>query len=174
MKILILGLPGSGKTTQAKKIAEDLKICFINFGQILREMIAADGPLGKKIKEKVEKGFLVEDELVAQIIKDRLKQPDCQYGFVIDGYPRSLAQIHLFDPKFDYVIHLNVSEEKATKRMLSRGRLDDKDRIIATRFKAQKRRIVMLLNYYISINKLIEIDGEQSIEEVHRQIKKSL
>lgn len=171
MKVLLAGLPGSGKTTQARMLAKDLGLSFIQFGDILREKASSETELGEKIKSKVEVGELVDDEIVAEIIKERLANKDCKPGFIVDGYPRSVIQINMYDPGYDKVIYLNVSEEVVVTRMLSRGRHDDHPEVVKIRIRAQKQKMEELMEYYRSQPGFIEINGNRSIDQIYQDIK---
>lgn len=170
MKILATGLPGSGKTTQAKLIAEDLGLCFVKTGEILRKLAKQDTPQGEHIKQALGQGELVDDQIVAEVVKVELSRPVCQPGFVMDGYPRSLDQLKLFDPGFDQVIYLKISESLARQRLLERGRHDDTDEVIDNRLKVQQQTLSELIDYFRLRQRLIEIDGEQPVEVVTDKI----
>ncbi len=127
MNLILLGPPGAGKGTQAKMISEKYGIPQIATGDILREAVAKGTELGKKAKEYMDRGELVPDEIVIGIVKERLKQPDCEKGFILDGFPRTLAQAEALDKmleelgkKLDAVINIDVSEEEIVKRIVNR------------------------------------------------------
>ncbi len=127
MNIILLGPPGAGKGTQAKMISEKYGIPQIATGDILREAVAKGTELGKKAKEYMDRGELVPDEIVIGIVKERLKQPDCEKGFILDGFPRTLAQAEALDKmleelgkKLDAVINIDVPEEEIVKRIVNR------------------------------------------------------
>lgn len=170
MKILATGLPGSGKTTQAKLLAQDLGLCFVKTGEILRELAAQDNEQGRSIKVTLDQGELVDDAAVAAVVKAELLKPSCQSGFVMDGYPRSLNQLSVYDPGFDQVIYLKISERVARQRLLERGRHDDTTEVINNRLKVQQQTLSELIDYFRSKQKLVEIDGEQPVEVVTSQI----
>ncbi|AEA47102.1 adenylate kinase [Archaeoglobus veneficus] len=127
MNLILLGPPGSGKGTQAKLIVEKYGIPQISTGDMLREAVAKGTELGKKAKEYMDKGQLVPDEVVIGIVKERLKQPDCDKGFILDGFPRTIAQAEALDKmleelgkKIDAVINIQVPEEEVVKRIVNR------------------------------------------------------
>ncbi len=127
MNVILLGPPGGGKGTQAKKIVEKYGIPHIATGDILREAVAKGTELGKKAKEYMEKGELVPDEIVIGIVRERLKQPDCEKGFLLDGFPRTIKQAEALDEmlkelgkKIDAVIYIDVPEEEVVKRIAYR------------------------------------------------------
>jgi len=127
MNLIFLGPPGAGKGTQAKRVAEKYGIPQISTGDMLREAVAKGTELGKKAKEYMDKGELVPDEVVIGIVKERLQQPDCEKGFILDGFPRTLAQAEALDEmlkelnkKIDAVINIVVPEEEVVKRITNR------------------------------------------------------
>jgi len=127
MNIILLGGPGAGKGTQAKLIVEKYGIPQISTGDMLREAVKQGTELGKKAKEYMDKGELVPDEIVIGIVKERLKQPDCEKGFILDGFPRTIAQAEALDKmleelgkKIDAVINIHVPEEEIIKRIVNR------------------------------------------------------
>lgn len=127
MNVILLGAPGAGKGTQAKFIAEKYGIPQVSTGDILREAVAKGTELGKKAKEFMNQGKLVPDEVVIGIVKDRLGQKDCEKGFILDGFPRTIAQAEALDrivsemgKKIDAVINVNVPEEEVVKRIVNR------------------------------------------------------
>ncbi len=127
MNLILLGAPGAGKGTQAKKIVEKYGIPHIATGDILREAVAKGTELGKKAKEYMDRGELVPDEIVIGIVKERLQQPDCEKGFLLDGFPRTLKQAEALDDmlkelgkKIDAVIYIDVPEEEVVKRIVNR------------------------------------------------------
>ena len=122
MHLILLGCPGAGKGTQAKFIVEKYNIPLISTGDIMRAAIQQKTELGKKIKEIVESGQLVPDDLVIQLVLDRIKAVDCKDGFLLDGFPRTIAQAKALHQKttIDYVIDIDVPEEEAMKRLSGR------------------------------------------------------
>ncbi len=120
MNIIFIGPQGSGKGTQAKILAETLKILHISSGDLLRNL--EQGELKEKVDSYINKGDLIPDELLIKIIEQRLKQPDCKNGFILDGVPRNLNQVNLLKKiaKFDKVIEITIPDETAVKRISSR------------------------------------------------------
>lgn len=174
MKILLTGLPGSGKTTQARILASDMGVPLISMGATLRSLAIGDSEDSKKIKEVVEKGEFVDDKIVAEIIKKRVTQKDCWRGYIMDGYPRSFSQFKFFDPEFDRVFYLVTPDNEAVKRLLNRQREDDTKDLIEKRLDIQKNALEDLLYYFKKIHILTEIDGSQSVEKVQEDIRKAL
>lgn len=127
MKIIMLGAPGAGKGTQAKKIAEKYSIPHISTGDIFRANIKDGTELGKKAKTYMDQGLLVPDELVVDLVVDRLQQDDCKNGYVLDGFPRTIPQAEALDSalskigeKMDYAINVDVPDESIINRMSGR------------------------------------------------------
>lgn len=122
MRLILLGAPGAGKGTQAKLITEKYHIPQVSTGDILRAAIQQGTPLGKKVKEIVESGRLVPDEIVIQLVHDRVNQPDCQRGFMLDGFPRTVAQAEALhrEADIDAVIEIDVPDEEIVKRLTGR------------------------------------------------------
>jgi len=120
MKLIFLGAPGAGKGTQAARISAALGIPAISTGDIIREAIKAGSPLGQQFKSYTDAGKLVPDELVVALLQDRLEKPDCQKGFILDGFPRTIEQAKFLDNTdlvIDRVIDIEVADEKIVKRM---------------------------------------------------------
>jgi len=127
MRLILLGAPGAGKGTQAVKLAEKYNIPQVSTGDIFRSNIKNGTELGKKAKEYMDKGLLVPDEVTIDIVKDRLQQPDCSNGFILDGFPRTIPQAEYLDEaledmgvKLDAVLNLHVDDEVIIKRMSGR------------------------------------------------------
>ena len=123
MNLILLGAPGAGKGTQAEMLAEKLQIPTISTGNMLREAMANGSELGKKIKDAMDSGHLVDDELVLGILSERTAQPDCKNGFILDGVPRTLAQAKALDAKgvrIDHVVSLEIADAVIEGRMTGR------------------------------------------------------
>lgn len=174
MRILLIGPQGSGKSTQADLIADHLKIPKITVGDIFRKLAQQANDQGKRIRGVLEQGQLVDDVTTSQTVKERLDQSDCQNGFVLDGYPRTLEQARIFDPGFNKVFYLKLDREKVLERLLKRGRDDDTEELIKTRLNLYYNQTQPLLDYYENMGDLVEINGEGSIEEVSLRIKSYL
>lgn len=123
MRIILLGPPGAGKGTQATFIAEKFNIPLISTGDMLRAAIKSGSPLGNKVKTVVESGHLVSDDLIIEIVKDRIAKPDCKNGFLLDGFPRTIPQAEALQKAniaIDYVLEIKVSDEEIINRMSGR------------------------------------------------------
>ena len=124
MKILLLGAPGSGKGTQASRISEKYNLPHISTGDIFREITKSGTPLGNMVKELIDGGNMCPDHLTVEIVKERLSKPDCKNGYILDGFPRDIAQAKAFecfgDPNPDFVINLDIDLDKIEKRITGR------------------------------------------------------
>jgi len=185
LSIVMLGAPGAGKGTQAVRIAETHGVPHISTGEMLRGAIAAGSELGQKVKEIVESGALVPDELVVEVIRERLSRPDAQSGFVLDGFPRTIGQAEALDAlltelgrPLEIVLELELAEETAVERMLGRAaeqsRADDTPEVIKNRFEVYRRQTEPLSNYYRSTGILVAIDSSPGMDEVFAEIERVL
>src|SRR3989344_4290022 len=113
MRILMMGIPGSGKSTQAKKLAERLDLCYLTTCDVLRELSKKNDILGRKIRETMDKGEFFDDYFVADLIKQKLEKDECRNGFVSDSYPRHLGQLKIFDPKIEKIFYIKVPDIEA-------------------------------------------------------------
>jgi adenylate kinase len=181
MRLLIMGPPGAGKGTQAKRIAEHYGIPAISTGDIFRAMKNADTPLARQVRAIMESGGYVSDEITNEIVKDRLAQPDCQKGFLLDGYPRTLQQVGTLDDylaetgrPLDAVISLLADTDEVVARLLRRaeidGRSDDNEETIRVRLQVYAEQTEPLLDVYRSRGVLVEVDGLGPIDEVSERI----
>lgn len=174
MKILLIGPQGSGKTTQAKILAEKLGFKYLGTGEMLRE-IAERGDIGnEKLKEIFATGKLLDDETICKLVKETLSKPDYQKGVILDGYPRTVEQKNIFDPDFDIVFYIKVTDEVAIKRLSDRGRFDDTPEAIKKRIDLYHKETGPLLDIFLNEGKLWVVDGEQPVEKVTEQILKHL
>lgn len=174
MRILITGPQGSGKTTQANAVAEKLGLCFVKTGEILRQLAEVDDLRGRKIKQALLVGDMVDDKIVADVVKNNLAEPICQTGFVADGFPRTLAQLENFDPKYQKVFYLNISDTLAIERLLARGRADDTLPLIKQRLLTYHVLTEPLIDHYRRLGVLVDIDASRSLSEVTDQILQNL
>jgi len=175
-KIIMIGGPGSGKSTYSELIKKELGIAHIYTGDMMRELAKQDTPDGRKVKELLSKGEFAPTPIVINAVKERMKQPDAQKGYVFDGFPRNVEQAGAMEAKgieYDHVINLVVSEEEVIKRLTARGRADDKPEIIKNRIKVYHRETAPLLNYYK--DEIINIKAEGSTPEaIAKEIVKKI
>ncbi len=160
-KVIMIGGPGSGKSTYSEIIKKKLGIAHIYTGDMMRALAKQNTPDGRKVKELLDKGEFAPTPIVINAVQERLKKPDAMKGYVFDGFPRNVEQAKAMEDKgieFDHVINLNVSEEEVIKRLTARGRADDKPDIIKNRLKVFKRETAPLLDYYK--NEIIDIKAE--------------
>jgi adenylate kinase len=181
MRLLIMGPPGAGKGTQAKRIAEHYEIPAISTGDIFRTMKTADTPLARQVRAIMESGGYVSDEITNEIVKDRLAQPDCQKGFLLDGYPRTLQQVQTLDDyldetgrPLDAVISLLADTDEVVARLLRRaeidGRADDNEETIRVRLQVYAEQTEPLLDVYRSRGSLVEVDGLGEVDEISERV----
>lgn len=171
MKTLFSGPVGSGKSTQAKLLAKFLNVPLFQTGQITRELAREDSALGLRVKSIMESGELVDDCTIAESLKQAMSKANLTNGFIIDGYPRSLEQIKLFDPGFDKVFNFKISDEEVLKRLIKRQRVDDTQKVINRRLKIYYNQTRPLIEYYKSLGILKEINAEGSVDEIQKGIK---
>ncbi len=187
MKLILLGPPGAGKGTQAEALAKRRGLIQLSTGDMLRAAVKAGTEIGRKAEAIMKSGGLVPDEVVIGIISDRIAEPDCANGFILDGFPRTLKQAaaldQLLDSKgtiLDAVIELKVDDEALLARIENRARetitaggtprADDNAEALKTRLMAYYKETSPLIGYYFAQGKLQTIDGMAPITEVGRQI----
>jgi len=166
-KIIMIGGPGSGKSTYSELLKKELGIAHIYTGDMMRALSKKNTPDGKKVRELLAKGEFAPTPIVIDAVKERMKQPDAMKGYVFDGFPRNTEQAEAMENKgieYDHVINLVVSEEEVIKRLTSRGRADDKPEIIKNRIKVYHRETAPLLQYYK--DEIINIKAEGSTPEL--------
>ncbi len=185
MNILVLGPQGSGKGTQAKRLCAERRIPHISTGDMFRAAIAAGTDLGRAVEPILASGALVPDELTVALIRERLSEPDAAPGFVLDGFPRNLAQAEALDAMLagiargiDAVLFFDLDDTTATERMLGRaaaeGRADDTPDVIAKRLQVYHDQTEPLVAYYGAGGLLVTLRAERPVDEVHGQIADAL
>jgi adenylate kinase len=177
MFLLIMGPPGAGKGTQAKRIGEHYAIPAISTGDIFRAMRSLDTPLAKQVQQIMASGGYVSDEITNQVVATRLADADCERGFLLDGYPRTLQQVEYLDAQLgeigrplDAVISLVADADEVVGRLLKRaqtdGREDDTEETIRARQQIYVEQTAPLLEVYRDRGVLIEVDGLGPVDEV--------
>lgn len=185
MKAILVGPPGCGKGTQAAFLTQKYSIAHISTGDILRSAVKEGTPLGIKAKSFMDKGELVPDDVIIGIIEERLKEADCQNGFLLDGFPRTIPQAEALDnmlgklnANIDHVIHVTVGDDELMNRLLGRaekeGRADDNEQTIRNRINVYNDQTSPLIDFYSSKGVLRSIDGLGTIEEITQRITKAI
>jgi adenylate kinase len=185
VNILILGPQGSGKGTQARRIADEYGVAHVSTGDMFRAAIAAGTPLGLQVQPILESGQLVPDDLTIELIQARLQEADALPGFVLDGFPRTLAQAGALDAmlaaigrELDVVLELLIAEEICIERMRGRareeGRADDTPDVIAARLEVYARETVPVVERYRATGRLVGIRAERLPDEVFAEIQNTL
>lgn len=180
-RLIFLGPPGAGKGTQAAWLADYWQIPHISTGDILRQALKDQTPLGIKAKGYMDKGELVPDQLVQDMVEERLTQPDTKLGWILDGFPRTVQQagflealLDRLDHKGEKVINLDVPDEVVVGRLLERGRKDDTEEVIRRRLEVYRSETAPLIDYYTGKQQLVVVNGNQSLEEVTVQISQAI
>jgi adenylate kinase len=191
MRLIFLGPPGAGKGTQAARIVAKHGIPQLSTGDMLRAAVAAGTPVGQKAKAVMDAGGLVSDEIVIGIVADRIEEADAKKGFILDGFPRTLAQAEALDAmldgkglKLDAVLELKVDQTKLVDRIVRRAeearaagqpvRKDDDPEVFKTRLEAYNRDTAVVAPYYEKRGQLTAIDGMQPIDSVSQAINDAL
>jgi adenylate kinase len=178
-RLIFLGPPGAGKGTQAKLLAEQLNIPHISTGDILRSAVAQATPLGQKAKGYMDRGELVPDELLLDLIRDRLNQPDAQEGWILDGFPRNVSQASFLEELLrelnqfvDRVFNLEVPEDVLMARLVEgRRRFDDTPETIRQRLEVYHKETEPLIGFYRDRSTLEAINGDRTEGEVTESLK---
>jgi adenylate kinase len=185
MNLLLLGPQGSGKGTQATRIAADYGIPHISTGEMFRAAIAAGTELGRRVEPILAAGELVPDELTVELIRERLGHPDARRGFVLDGFPRNLAQAQALDRMLegigrdlDAVLYFDLPDEVAIERLLGRaraeGRTDDAPDVIERRLAIYHEQTEPLAEYYRARDRLVPLHAERTVDEVYAELQDAL
>lgn len=178
-RLIFLGPPGAGKGTQANLLASTCAIPHISTGDILRSAVAQKTDLGLKAQSYMDQGELVPDQLMLSLICDRLKQSDTKHGWILDGFPRTVAQASFLDEllseisqRYDFVLNLDVPDEVLIERLLGRGRSDDTEETIRRRLNVYREQTAPLIDFYRARDQLLLIDGNQSVKAVTETLHK--
>lgn len=181
----MLGPPGAGKGTQAQRLAADLGVPTISTGDIFRSNIAEHTDLGRLAKSYLDAGGLVPDEVTNDMVRERIGRADCDGGFILDGYPRTLAQVDALDDmlkaqdgQLDRVVELTVDIDEVVKRLHQRaveqGRDDDRPEVIRRRQEVYVEQTAPLVDVYTERGLLVRVDGMGSVDEVTARIEAAL
>ena len=185
MRLVLLGAPGSGKGTQAARLKADLNVPHISTGDMLRAAVAAGTPLGLKAKAVMDAGQLVSDDILLGMLEERLAQDDARNGFILDGYPRNLAQADALDhllarigQPLDAVVKLKVPSEaiigRCQIRFQAEGRADDNPETVRKRLDVYAQQTAPVADFYGKRGKLQVVDGVGTLDEVTARIKHAL
>lgn len=181
MRLVLLGAPGSGKGTQATRLKEALRLPHISTGDLLRAAVAAGTPLGQQAKLVMERGELVSDDIVLGMLEERLGHPDTADGFILDGYPRNLAQANALDALLerlgqpvDVAVQLDVDTELLIQRIAGRaqqeGRADDSPEAVRNRLRVYSDQTAPVIDYYRGRDKLVCVFGVGSMDDVLQRV----
>ena len=185
MRLVLLGAPGSGKGTQAARLREHLQVPHISTGELLRAAVKAGTPLGLQAKAVMEAGGLVSDEIVLGMLEERLTAGDTGNGFILDGYPRNLAQANALDALLarlhqpvDLAVQLDVDTELLIGRLAGRaqaeGRADDSPEAVRNRLKVYNEATAPVVDFYRQSGRLACVDGVGGVDEVFQRITGTL
>ena len=186
MRVVFIGPPGAGKGTQCQLLSNDLRVPHLSTGEILRKAKAEQTPLGKAIANGLDSGAYVDDETMIQLVRERIDQPDCENGFILDGFPRTIPQARNLPPvlgptrELSAVFALLVEPSVVNQRLSNRfanaenPRPEDHADTIPKRLEIYETATLPLVDFYRQSNLLHEIDGHGSPEEVYKRVRSAL
>lgn len=185
MRLVLLGAPGSGKGTQAARLKAHLQVPHISTGDLLRAEVAAGSKLGLEAKEVMARGELVSDAILLGMLEDRFSRPDTAGGFILDGYPRNLAQADALDTllqrigqPMDYAVQLEVPTELLVERIAGRaqaeGRADDSPESVRTRLRVYDEQTAPVIEFYRQHGQLTVVDGVGELDDVFTRIVEAI
>jgi adenylate kinase len=179
--LIFLGAPGAGKGTQAQTLADYWQIPHISTGDILRGAMQERSPLGIKAQTYVDRGELVPDQLILNMVEERLKQPDASSGWILDGFPRNVSQANFLEELLQKLaqngtsaINLEVPDEVLVSRLLGRGRKDDNEQVIRRRLEVYREQTLPLIDFYRDRQQLMSVNGNQPLEKVTSELQNLL
>jgi adenylate kinase len=177
-RLIFLGPPGAGKGTQAQILSDTYQIPHISTGDILRQAVKEQTSLGQKAQNYMNRGELVPDDLILDLIKERLSQPDTRRGWILDGFPRNVTQAAFLEELLaelnapaDYVLNLTVPDEVLVERLLGRKRQDDNEETVRRRLEIYHQDTVPVISFYRERNRLKVVNGDAAMEEVTASLK---
>jgi adenylate kinase len=185
LDVVVLGLPGAGKGTQAQLMSARAGLPHIATGDMIRTMKEEDSPLGRELRAVYDRGDLVSDELMVDLIRARLAQPDTDEGFILDGFPRTLAQAEALDAALEelgrglsvvlrFVLPDEVAVERLHGRAQSEGRTDDTADVILHRLEVFHRETAPVVGYYRDRGLLVDVDADRPVEEIFGDVSTKL
>ena len=185
MRLVLLGAPGSGKGTQATRLEQHLQVPHITTGGLLRGAVAARTPLGQVVGPIMAAGDLVSDELMLGVLEERFAEPDTRGGFILDGYPRNLAQARALDQllerigqPMDVAVQLEVGTDLLVQRLAGRaqaeGRADDSPDAVRNRLAVYEQQTAPVVDFYRTLGKLVHLDGVGTLDEVFTRIVEAI
>ncbi|MBV5260924.1 adenylate kinase [Synechococcus moorigangaii CMS01] len=181
VRLIFLGPPGAGKGTQAQVLAEACGIPHISTGEILRAAIANQTELGQQAQSFVDRGELVPDSLILDLIRERLQQPDAEQGWILDGFPRNVSQAEFLSTLLtelnqacDVALNLEVPDTTLVERLLSRGRKDDNQETIERRLQVYREQTAPVIDFYQKQGALKSVNGDRPLEEVTAALQEAI
>lgn len=178
---VLLGAPGSGKGTQAERVASTLAVPAISTGDMLRQAVAEGSELGSRVGAVMAAGLLVDDALMAEVVRERLQREDARRGFLLDGYPRTPSQAETLDGflrdggrELGAVVLLDVPEDVLVRRAIGRQRADDREDVVRKRLLVYRENTEPLIDHYDGRGLLVRIDGNRTVDEVTSAILRGL
>ncbi len=178
MKLILIGIQGAGKSTQGNLLSKKMGVPYLSTGHIFREMAKEHTPLGRYIKETMNAGYLIPDDKTMKIVNEYLHRPEYVKGYIMDGFPRTTEQAKKFENGIAKAIYLQVSDKEALWRLAGRSedsdREDDTLKAILKRIEIYHRFTDPVIEHYRKKHKLVTIDGEQTIEAIHKEILEKL